>query len=64
LGINPEPSDHPLGAEYNRKKDKRKISMTPSVRKHMVNYFGEELHSCADLFGGPAREWLRRYDTN
>ena len=61
LGADPEKSSGTLSADYNRKNNNLKISMSRSVREHMIDFFREELLACARIFGGPANEWLTRY---
>jgi hypothetical protein len=61
LGADPVKASGALSADHNRKTNLRKVSMTPSVREHMIEFFQEELLACAQTFGGPAKQWLARY---
>jgi hypothetical protein len=35
--------------------------MTPDIRARLIAVYRDELRSCAEEFGGPAREWPARY---
>ena len=35
--------------------------MSDEVRSFLIDRFREELLQCAEMFGGPAEQWLRRY---
>jgi hypothetical protein len=60
LGASPDrPS--PLPANYNRKSKTRKIEMTDGARKVLVDFFADEIRSCAEMFGGRARDWPGKY---
>jgi hypothetical protein len=61
LGADPGKASGTLSADHNRKTNLRKVSMTPSIREHMIEFFQEELLACAQTFGGPAKQWLARY---
>jgi hypothetical protein len=59
LGANPERST--IAADHNRKAGAKKLEMPDPIRKILVEYFGDEIHRCADRFGGAARGWPQKY---
>jgi hypothetical protein len=60
LGGDPaQPSAIPL--DYNRHVFGEKLPMTDTIRGHLVSHFREELLAGAEIFGGHAKEWARRY---
>jgi hypothetical protein len=61
LGADPGKASGDLTAGHNRKTSHRKVSMTPSIREHMIEFFREELLACERTFGEPAKMWLARY---
>ena len=61
LGADPEKPSGGRPADYNRKSNHPKISMSQSVRDQMIDFFHEELVACASIFGGQAKEWLSSY---
>jgi hypothetical protein len=61
LGADPEKSSGDLSADYNRKANTQKLALPESIKAVLVEHFKDELRACADLFGGPAREWPERY---
>jgi len=60
LEADPEKKSGDIPADYNRKA-KTKLEMPPLAREVLVEYFREELEASAAIFGGPAREWPKRY---
>ena len=61
LGGNSEKTSGDLPAGYNRKAEKQKLVLTEPIKAVLVDHFKDELRACADLFGGPAKEWPARY---
>jgi len=61
--INGDPSkpSGELVAGHNHKEQSEKVYPTESVKAAMIDYFREELLTCAQMFGGTAREWPKRY---
>ena len=48
-------------ADFNRKAGRLKREMTDEVRALLVDTFHDEMLRCAEIFGGPAEHWPRRY---
>ena len=61
LGADPDEKSGTLSAGFNRKADSQKLDMTKTAREVLVDFFAEELRASADLFGGPATNWVVRY---
>ena len=50
-----------LGADYNRWTGMERLPLTNKVQSHLARFFKKELKTCAELLGGPARDWPARY---
>jgi hypothetical protein len=61
LGGDPRQKSGKLAADYNRKANLPKLSMSAPVRAFLLAELAEEIRGCAALFGGPARAWPVRY---
>lgn len=61
IGGDPDKASGELSAGHNRKAGSEKIDPTDSVRAELIAYFRDELIACADIFGGAATEWPKRY---
>ena len=61
LGADPEKQSGDLGAGHNKKASSQKLGLTPAIRAELVDMFADEIRACADLFGGRAQEWPKRY---
>ena len=47
--------------DFNRKANRLKGEMGDEVRAVLVDTFRDEMLRCAEMFGGPAEHWPRRY---
>ncbi len=47
--------------DFNRKANLLKADMSDEMRAVLVNTFRDEMLRCAELFGGAAEHWPRRY---
>ena len=61
LGASPDEKSGTLSAGFNRKADTQKLEMTGAAREVLVAFFADEIRTSAELFGGPARDWVARY---
>ena len=61
LGQPASGEERSVPVDFNRKKHNLKREMTVEVREWLAEYFESELRDCAELFGGPARDWPARY---
>jgi hypothetical protein len=61
LGADPDKSSGELVAGYNKKANSDKLELSEGIRSVLIEYFREELHACARLFGGHAQDWVQRY---
>ena len=50
-----------VASDFNRKAENLKRPMSDDVRGFLIDTFRQELLRCADMFGGPAKQWPRRY---
>jgi len=48
-------------ADFNRKAARLKREMNDEAKAVLVDAFRDEMFRCAELFGGPAEHWPRRY---
>ena len=55
------PSAVKVASDFNRKAQNPKRPMTDEVRAFLIDAFREEMLQCAEMFGGPAEQWPRRY---
>ena len=46
---------------FDRKRNRARIVCPPELQRRLVDWFADELHACADTFGGPATQWPLRY---
>lgn len=61
LGANPDAKAAALEADFNRKAEKPKLTLSDENRAILIDHFRGELKACADLFGGPALKWAAKY---
>ena len=61
LGGDPKKPSGQLPPDHNAKARKEKVTLTESARKHLANFFKQELRACATELGGPAADWPGRY---
>lgn len=61
LGADPTQSRGRFPAEQNSKRNKKKLPLSDHMRAEMALFFQQELEDCANIFGGPAKDWLLRY---
>lgn len=61
LGGDPNQSSGELPPDYNAKARKEKLTLAESTRKHLADFFKDELRACATELGGPAADWPNRY---
>lgn len=65
VGADPAKPSGAFEPGYNRKRNQRKsdyeAQLVPDIEAFLVEFFAEELHACAETFGGHAREWPARY---
>jgi hypothetical protein len=50
-----------LDADHNKKSHHEKLKVNEASMAVMVEHFKQELFDCVELFGDPARNWLRLY---
>jgi hypothetical protein len=62
LGADPAKRSGDLPANYNSKAQSRKLEMPEPIKGVLVEYFAEELRTCAEVFQGHALEWARSYN--
>lgn len=61
LGADPEKKSGVLPSGHNPKSKLNKLPLTEVNRAVLVDHFRQELHACAAMFGGAARDWPLRY---
>jgi hypothetical protein len=61
LGADPAQPSGDLAPGFNRKSASAKIALTEDVRAALVRHFADEIRRCADLLGGRAAEWRKKY---
>lgn len=61
LGADPDKRSGVLPPGHNRKSQLRKLPLTDANRAILVAHFRDELHACAALFGGAARQWPAKH---
>lgn len=61
LGGNPTLGSGTFEAGYNRKSGQDKLVMTDDMREALIRHFADEIRTCAQVLGGPAKEWPARY---
>ncbi|MCB1494776.1 MAG: sulfotransferase [Bauldia sp.] len=61
LGGDPGKASGTLPPGFNRKSKDPKVVMSDRVRDHLIDLLGGEIRAAATEFGGPAREWPRKY---
>jgi hypothetical protein len=61
IGADAAKSSGELVAGHNRKEQSEKLLPSEGVKAALTEYFGEELHACAHLFGGAAEGWAAKY---
>lgn len=62
LGADPALPSGDLPPGFNRKSKSAKLELTDEIRETLVAHFAEEIRTCADMLGGPALEWRRKYN--
>jgi hypothetical protein len=62
LGADPGLPSGDLEPGFNRKSKSAKLTLTDEIRDALVGHFAEEIRTCADMLGGPALEWRRKYN--
>jgi hypothetical protein len=62
IGGDPDFTIESLAPDFNRKQNLPKIAMPPTVRAFLVETFADEIRACSERFGGPADDWLVKYD--
>lgn len=62
LGADPSLPSGNLDPGFNRKSKSVKLDLTDELRDTLVNHFAEEIRRCADMLGGHAVEWRRKYN--
>lgn len=53
--------EHRPVADFNRKASRLKRELNDEAKAVLVDTFRDEMFRCAELFGGPAEHWPRRY---
>jgi hypothetical protein len=61
LGADPDKPSDPLKADYNAQARQEKLRLTDKVRSRVAQFFEQELKTCAEELGGPAKEWPARH---
>lgn len=61
MGADPEKGSGALEASYNKKSQRKKLTLEDSIKNVLVDYFADELRACGSVFGGAALGWASRY---
>ena len=61
LGADPEKTSGRERADRKINETTAKLPLTGQARSTLAQFFEQELKTCADKFGGPAKEWPARY---
>jgi len=61
LGADPNKRSGTLPAQYDRKANSSKLTMTEPIKAILVEHFADEVRECGKLFGARARMWAERY---
>ncbi|MBV8978447.1 MAG: sulfotransferase [Alphaproteobacteria bacterium] len=61
LGADPGKESAGVDAAFNRKKDYKKLELTPELERALAEFLKGELIAGAAMFGGPARQWAAKY---
>jgi hypothetical protein len=61
LGADPAKASGQIDAGHNKKSGKKKLALTDGAKAVLVDYFRDELHNGAQMFGGRARDWPADY---
>jgi hypothetical protein len=61
LGADPDKPSGSYEPGFNRKARTAKLPMSANTRARLAEYFAEELHASARVFGGPAAAWPAKY---
>lgn len=61
LGADPRRRSGRIPVHYNRKATKEKMQLTGLIERMLIAEMADELRACADIFGGPAKDWPARY---
>ena len=61
LGADPALDSEGLEPGFNRKGGAAKVALTDEIRDALVAHFADEIRRSADILGGAAVEWRRRY---
>ncbi|HEY1961407.1 MAG TPA: hypothetical protein VGG69_03225 [Rhizomicrobium sp.] len=61
IGGDPEKPSGTLPAEHDRKSKRERFELTGGVRQALIDYFADELRACAEVLGGAATEWPKKY---
>lgn len=62
VGADPAKSSGKMPAGHNAKADREKLELTEALQGMLVEFFRDELLACAEVFGGAAREWPKKYE--
>ncbi|MCP4307553.1 MAG: sulfotransferase [bacterium] len=62
LGADEHPPQVDVPADFNRKKTMAKVVMPDKVRDYLVQLFTDEIRASADMLGGAAINWQKKYD--
>jgi len=62
LGADPDLPSGDLEPGFNRKSKSAKLELTDELRDTLVQYFADEIRTCADTLGGRAVEWRKKYN--
>jgi hypothetical protein len=57
LGVDPQKFPAAISASEDSKAKNTRVRMTNEIHEHLAAYFADELRDCAEVFGGPAKEW-------
>jgi hypothetical protein len=61
LGADPDIGSGELPADYNRKSQSAKLTLTPPIKALLVEHCAKEIRACARALGGCATAWPTRY---
>lgn len=50
-----------LSPDFNKKSGTRKLTLTKPIEKVLIGFFQDEIRQCAEIFGGPAVNWVTKY---
>jgi hypothetical protein len=61
VGGDPDKPSADLPPDFNRKEGKSSLPLSEQLGHMLAERLSDELKACADMFGGPAEDWPKRY---